>query len=36
LPPGKTWAEANEVDVRTRWRRRTWFVGERRRILVKC
>jgi hypothetical protein len=32
LPPGKTWAEANEVDVRTRWRRRVLFWGERRRM----
>jgi hypothetical protein len=30
LPPGKTCAEAKDVDVRTRCRRRTWFSGERR------
>jgi hypothetical protein len=39
-PPGKTWALAKEEDVRTRWRRRIWFVGEIKRTLpwsaVEC
>ena len=30
LPPGKTCAEAKDVEVLTRWRRRTWFWGETR------
>jgi len=34
LPPGNTCAEGNELEVRTRWRRRIWFEGEMRRILV--
>jgi len=33
LPPGKTWAEAKDVEVFTRWRRRIWFVGEMRMML---
>lgn len=34
LPPGKTCADANEVDVFTRWRRRTSFSGEMRTTLA--
>ena len=34
FPPGNTWAEGKELEVRTRWRSRTWFVGEITRTLV--
>lgn len=34
LPPGKTCADANEVEVFTRWRRRTSFSGEMRTTLI--
>lgn len=33
FPPGKTCADAKEVDVSTRWRRRTSLVGERSMML---
>lgn len=33
LPPGKTWAEGKELEVRTRWRRSISLVGEMRRML---
>jgi hypothetical protein len=33
LPPGNTCADAKEVEVFTRWRRRISFVGEKRRML---
>lgn len=32
-PPGKTWAEAKELEVWTRWRRSIRFEGDIRRIL---
>ena len=32
-PPGKTWAEAKEVELWTRWRRSIRFEGDIRRIL---